>query len=57
VRYLKAFYGAAVAGLGSTQVAYTATGGHIGWAEGITIAIVTLTAFAGVWGVPNAGAK
>lgn len=52
-KYLKAFYGAAVAGLASAQGAYVATG-HIGWAAGFSIAGAVLGGFAIVWGVPNA---
>ena len=50
--YLKAFFGAVIAGLGAAQTALTATG-HIDWITGCTIAIVTLTALGVVWGVPN----
>jgi hypothetical protein len=52
--YLKALYGAVVAGLGATSTAYAQGHGHIGWQAIIFIVTVTVTAFGVVWGVPNA---
>jgi hypothetical protein len=52
--YLKAIYGAVLAGLGATGTAYVQGHGHIGWVAGIFIATATVTAFGVVWGVPNA---
>jgi hypothetical protein len=51
--YLKAIYGAVLAGLGATSAAYVQGHGHIGWIAGIFIATATVTAFGVVWGVPN----
>ena len=55
-KYLKAIYGAALAGLGATYTAYAQGNGHIGFVAGIAIATATVTAFGVVWGVPNAPA-
>jgi len=52
--YLKAVYAAVIAGLGATGTALAANNNHIGWQAGITIAITTITALGGVWGVTNA---
>lgn len=52
-QYLKAVYGAVVAGLGAAATAYAQGGGHIGWQSGIFIASAALGALAVVWGVPN----
>jgi len=52
--YLKAVYAAVIAGLGATGTALAANNNHIGWQAGITIAITTVTALGGVWGVTNA---
>lgn len=51
-RYLKALYGAALAGLGATETAYVA---HqmVTWGDAITIAIVTVSALGVIWAVPN----
>lgn len=54
MQYLKAIYSAAVAGLGSAQLAYVTGHGHIGWYAGMTVAIMTITAFGAVAGVANA---
>ena len=51
-KYLKAIYGAVVAGLGALATAYVDN--VISGAEWIAIALVTLTAFGAVWGVKNA---
>lgn len=56
-KYLKAVYAAVIAGLGATGTALAAGNNHIGWQAGITIAITTITALGGVWGVANAQAK
>jgi hypothetical protein len=53
MKYAKAIYAAALAALGTTQVAYTAGGGHIGVAAGITIGLATLTSLGVVFGVSN----
>ena len=55
-QYLKAIYGAILAGLGATGTAYAQGGGHIGWVAGIFIATAVVTSFGVVWGVPNAAA-
>ena len=55
-KYLKAIWGAAIAGLGAASTAYAQGNGHIGWVAAIAIAITTLTALGGVWSVTNAGA-
>jgi len=52
-QYLKALYGGAMAGIGSTSSAYVAGNGHIGVVAGLTIASSVLTALAVVWGVTN----
>lgn len=49
--YLKAIYGALVAGLGSAATAYA--DGVITGQEGVFIAIAAVGAFGVVWGVPN----
>lgn len=51
-KYLKALYGAAVAGL-STAYALTLNGGHIGLNGGIAIASASVGALAVIWAVPN----
>lgn len=51
-RYAKAIIGTAIAGLGSASVALE--DGAISGQEWITVAIVTLTAAAAVFGIPNA---
>jgi len=53
MRYLKAVFAAALAGLGATQTAYVQGNGHIGWAAGIAIAIATVYTAGVVFGVPN----
>jgi hypothetical protein len=53
-KYLKALYAAVFAGLGSTETAYVAGHGHIGFVAGVTIGLATLTALGVVFGVPNA---
>lgn len=50
--YLKAISGAVIAGLGSLQIAYIDN--VLSTQEIITIAIVAITALAGIWAVPNA---
>lgn len=50
--YLKALYGAVIAGLGATQAAYVAHSA-ITWGDGVTIAVVTVSALAVIWAVPN----
>lgn len=55
-KYLKAIYGGAMAGIGSTSAAYVAGNGHIGVVAGLTIASSVLTALAVVWGVTNSPA-
>lgn len=50
-RYLKAFYGAAVAGLGALQVAYVDN--QLTKQEGIVIAVTVIGALGVIWGVPN----
>jgi hypothetical protein len=52
MKYLKAVYGAAVAGLGSFAVAYADN--VITGPEWVTVATVTLSAFGVIWAVPNA---
>lgn len=52
-KYLKAIYGAVMAGLGATATAYAQGNGHIGWQAIIFIATTTLTALGVIWGVPN----
>ncbi len=56
MKYLKAFYAAAIAGFGSTSAAYVAGSGHIGLVSALTIATTVLTAGLGVFGVTNAPA-
>lgn len=51
--YLKAIYGASVAGLGALSVAYI--DGSVTAQEGVTIAIAVVSALGVIWGVPNAG--
>ena len=51
--YLKAIYGAILAGLGATSTAYAQGNGHIGWQAIIFIITATVAAFGVVWGVPN----
>jgi hypothetical protein len=51
VKYLKAFTGAIVTGLGTLQVAYG--DGLVTTQEWIGVAIATLVAFGAVWAVPN----
>jgi len=51
--YLKAIYGAVVAGLAATGTAYAQGHGHIGYQAGIVIATAVVAAFGVVWGVPN----
>ena len=51
--YLKAVYGALVAGLTATATAYTAGNGHIGYQAIIVIVTAIVVAFGAVWGVPN----
>jgi hypothetical protein len=53
-KYLKALFAGAFTALGSTQTAYVAGGGHIGFVAGITIGLATLSSLAVVFGVPNA---
>jgi hypothetical protein len=53
-KYLKALYGAVLAGLGATATAYIQGHGHIGFVADIFIATTVVTAFGVVWGVPNA---
>jgi len=50
-KYLKAFFGAVVAGLGALGTAYT--DGEMTGVEWIVVALATLTAFGAVWGVKN----
>ena len=52
-QYLKAIFAIAFAGLGATQPAYVAGGGHINFVSGITIAIAAVSAGGVVLGVPN----
>lgn len=54
MKYLKAFYAAALAGFGSTSAAYVAGNGHIGLVAALTIASTVLSAGLGVFGVTNA---
>lgn len=54
--YAKAITGSLVAGLASAQQALL-DDGVISSAEGVGIAIATLTALALVWAVPNAAAE
>ena len=49
--YLKAIYGAAVAGLATADVALA--DGRITWQEGVKVAIAAVGAFGVIWGVPN----
>lgn len=51
LNYLKAFVGAVIAGLGVLALALE--DGAVQPNEWVNIAIATLTAFAGVWAVPN----
>lgn len=51
MRYLKAIFGAASAGLGSLAIAYMDN--VITNQEIVTIAIVTVGALSVIWGVPN----
>lgn len=53
-KYLKAIYGAVIAGLGATSAAYVQGHGHIDFQACIFIATATITALGVVWGVPNA---
>ena len=53
LKYAKAFVGAAVAGLGSLQIALD---GGITAQEWVGVAIATLVALGAVWAVPNAAA-
>lgn len=55
-KYLKAIYGAVLAGLGATGTAYAQGNGHIGIVAAVFIATTVVTAFGVVWGVPNAAA-
>jgi hypothetical protein len=55
-KYLKSIYAAAIAGLGSASAVLAADHGHIGWQSGIVVAITTLSALGGVWGVSNVSA-
>ena len=55
-KYLKAFFGAAIAGLGALSVAQ-ANDDLVTKSEWIQIAIITLTAFGAVWGVKNADSE
>ncbi len=52
-QYFKAIFAAAFAGLGATQTAYVAGGGHINFVSSLTIVVATLSALAVVFGVPN----
>jgi hypothetical protein len=52
-KYLKALFGAALAGLGALQVAYLDD--TITRPEAITVAIATVSALGVIWGVPNEG--
>jgi hypothetical protein len=51
MQYLKAIFGAVVAGLGAAQIALA--DGHITSTEWVQIAIATVTAAGVIWGVPN----
>jgi hypothetical protein len=57
MKYLKAFYAAAAAGIAATSSAYVQGSGHIGFVAGLTIASSVLGAGAIVFGVPNAEAS
>lgn len=56
-KYLKAGYGALMAGLGALATAYTQGHGSIGWSAVIAIAITFFGALGAVWRIPNAAAK
>ena len=56
-QYLKAIYGAVLAGLGATATAYAQGHGHIGWQAVIFIVTSVVTSLGVIWGVPNAPAK
>lgn len=51
--YLKAIYGAILAGLGAAQTAYLVPPHHIGWGAAIGVTIATVTTLGVVWGIPN----
>lgn len=55
--YLKALYGAAVAGLTAAATAYQQGNGHIGYQAGIGIALASLAALSIIWAVPNTPSK